>query len=103
MTIEILTDYTLKRGDTLTLHAYDNRPNASIPEIYAHVEYLGRSRFRRTATLNAAYSNAYMFESTTYGWLWYMNAEQTEIWNERDPAVHYAVDNRTGWLNHLPK
>ena len=101
MTIEILTDYTLKRGDCLTLHAFDRRPNAAIPEIYARVEYLGR--LRRPSRRRPACVNAYVFGSTTYGWLWYMNAEQTEIWNEREPEIRYAVDNRTGWLASLPR
>ena len=86
MAIEIV-ESPIVPGDSLVIHGTDAKGDP----VYASVEYLGRTR-----------DKGYRFESETYGWMWFMNRQKTEIWCERTPDIHYPVDNRSGWLRFIP-
>lgn len=88
MRIEVV-ETPIEKGDYLTI--WGTNPENKDP-VYARVEYLGRTRDR-----------GYRFESLTYGWIWHMNKDKTEIWCEYTPEKRYPVDNSSGWLRYIPQ
>ena len=90
MTFIVNDDGSLQPGDTLRIHFNDPEEPASV-DIGALVVYVGRDEAKN-----------YVFRSATYGHTFLLDMHLETVTCSRNPDVHMAVDNRTGWLRHIP-